>query len=182
MIENIKYICAYINKNNNKIIISYVYLTQLNGNSDIAGTTHNNIINNDNSDYVILFNTNINIHKILCYNIKEKDEIKCYKIEFKNNEFKSFDLFIDFKAPLNKNNCYFTWFYSEYLICCSGQDIISCYRLNDNYEIINKFELNIYGYNYNLTIIDNEDYASLFYINENVYSSYLHLFEYTNFE
>ena len=62
LIENINYICSHIDKNNNKIIISYVYLTQLNGNSDIAGTTHNNIINNDNSDYVILFNTNINIH------------------------------------------------------------------------------------------------------------------------
>ena len=179
LIENIKYICAYINKNNNKIIISYVYLTQLNGNSDIAGNPDNNVINNnDNSDYVILFNTNINNHKILCYKIKEKDKIKCYKIEFKNSGFNSFDLRVDFEAPLNKNNCDFTWFYSEYLICCSGQDIISCYRLNDNYEIIIKFELNIYGYNYNLTIIDNEDYASLFYINENVYSSYLHLFEY----
>ena len=102
MIENIKYICAHIDKNNYKIIISYVYLTQLRGDSDIAGDPDNNVINNnDNSDSLILFNTNINIHIILCYNIKEKDEIKCYKIVFKNDEFKSFDLYIDFKATFN---------------------------------------------------------------------------------
>ena len=50
--------------------------------------------------------------------------------------------------------------------------------MNDNYEIKNKFELYIEGQNSNLTIINNSDYASLFYINKNDYSSDLNLFEY----
>ena len=61
------------------------------------------------------------------------------KIEFVGGKFCVLDLKVDFNIPLNENNCYFTWFYSEYLICCSWRDIISCCRLNDTYEINNKF-------------------------------------------
>ena len=178
LIKDTNYICAHIN--NNKIIVSLINL-KISGNkfTDITGDTHDKVINNnDNSDYVILFNTNIYNHKILCYNIKGKNEIKCFKIEFKDKKFTGSDLDINFNVPLIENNCYFTWFYSEYLICCSGQDIISCYRLNDYYEIKNKFELNIEGQNSNLTIIDNGDYASLFYMNNNDSQSNLNLFEY----
>ena len=178
LIKHTNYICAHIN--NNKIIISLINLKIVaNKFSDITGDTYSNVINNnDNSDYVILFNTNIYNHKILCYNIKEKNEIKCFKIEFKDKKFTGSDLNINFNVSLNENNCYISRFHSEYLICCSGQDIVSCYRLNDNYEIKNKFELYIEGQNSNLTIIDNGYYASLFYNNKNDYSSDLNLFEY----
>ena len=135
LIKDTNYICAHIN--NNKIIISLINL-KISGNkfTGITGDTHDKVINNnDNSDYVILFNTNIYNHKILCYNIKGKNEIKCFKIEFKDKKFRGSDLDINFNVPLIENNCYFTWFYSEYLICCSWRDIISCCRLNDTYEI-----------------------------------------------
>ena len=60
--------------------------------SDITGDTYSNVINNnDNSDYIIIFNTNIYNHKILCYNIKEKNEIKCFKIDFKDKKFTGLD-------------------------------------------------------------------------------------------
>ena len=178
LIKDTNYICAHIN--NNKIIISLINLKIVaNKFSDITGDTYSNVINNnDNSNYVILFNTNIYNHKILCYNIKEKNEIKCFKIEFKDKKFTGSDLNINFNVSLNENNCYISRFHSEYFICCSGQDIISCYRLNDNYEIKNKFELYIEGQNSNLTIIDNGDYASLFYMNNNDSQSNLNLFEY----
>ena len=45
----------------------------MNGNSDIAGSILNNVINNnDNSDSLMLFNTKNKYNKILCYNIKGK--------------------------------------------------------------------------------------------------------------
>ena len=140
LIEDINFICTHVrNDNNHKIVISLIKLGKLNDKSDIVGYPDNNVFDNEKSDYVILFNTKNKKEKILCSKIHEKEKTNCFKIEFVGGKFCVLDLKVDFNIPLNENNCYFTWFYSEYLICCSWRDIISCCRLNDTYEINNKF-------------------------------------------
>ena len=66
------------------------------------------------------------------------------------------------------DNCYFTGFYKEYLFCCGKSNIITCLRLDKCFSLINKFDFNKDGNNKNVTILNNNnDYASLFFINEN---------------
>ena len=87
------------------------------------------------------------------------DTAKCEKIT------------IDSSLPFDDKNCIFTPFYSEYLFCCVSTNIITCYRIDYNFKIINKFSIDIYGENSNLSSINNENYASLFFLNVNNYQN-----------
>ena len=143
------------------------------------------VVDSEQTDNIIFFDTKKIEKKLLCYKRKIDTKNKCYIINviFTNNNKERFEsltrtkLNVIFEFPFNEKNCDFSWFYSEYLFCCSGNDIISCYRINDDFEIVNQFGLNINGQNSNLKIINNTNYASLFYINEED-DSETKLFEY----
>ena len=99
-----------------------------------------------------------------------KIKIDFYLISFSN-------LNIYFPFSFNENNCDFSWFLSEYLFCCSDSNIISCNRIKYDFKEIKNFNINIEGENSNLRIINNTNYASLFYINKND-NSEINLYEY----
>ena len=130
-IYDLNYLCAYI-KNNDKIEISLIILKKSSQTQDIVGR-YSYDLNNLQFDNLFLFDTKINQNKLLCSKKKDGTEIICYKIEFNNNQFSSSDLNIKFDVVSKENVCDLTWFYYEYLLCCGGENIISCYRLNNKY-------------------------------------------------
>ena len=67
----------------------------------------------------------------------------------------------------NEKKCYFSQFNSEYLFCCLIAEYIKCYRINpNNYKIIKVFNIQIIGTNSYLTIKNNSDYITIFFMNE----------------
>ena len=185
LIYNIRYICIFIS---GKILYADILLLtkdywQININ--IKNEKLYNFEGSDNTDNFIFFDTKNVENKFLCYKKQNDNNNICYiiKISFTDSSKQNFDsasvskVNVNFEFLLDEKNCDFTWFYAEYLICCSGENIISCYRLNDDFHVIDQFDLNINGQNSNLHIINNTDFASLFYINENSNSD-KKLFEY----
>ena len=174
LIYKLMYICGFYSENK----IHLVLMTLSKYNSGIYLSKEDRFIellNTENTDNLIIFDTKNFDNKILCYKKKENNRNECFIFYFyftdnskeKYDSLKRPQLDIEFDFPFNEKNCDFTWFYSEYLFCCSGENIISCYRLNDSFHVVNQFDLNITGQNSNLQIINNTDYASLFYINGN---------------
>ena len=132
----------------------------------------------------ILYDTGDDNNKLLC---AIKDKILCHILKF-DVDFHILGLYFSYTINIenifsysatllmNKDNCYFIEFNSEYLFCCANGDKISCQRKNKNLELINKFEINpqLPGNKYNLTIENNEDHAILKFINEKDKNIYLY--------
>ena len=180
LINNIDYFCLYINSNEIKSRIIKL------GNSpklDLYNKDIFRLSGSENSDNIIFFDTENIIKKIFCFRSKKYNRNECYRVDLELNsagdyiDFQRPAIGIYFDIPIKKNNCAFTWFYSEYLFCCVGDNIISCNRINDKFNEIYQFKLNIEGANSDLNIINNTDYASLYYINKNSNSD-INLFEY----
>ena len=178
LIDSVRYICAY--NSGEKVKVSIFILTKA-GNYEILKEFKTEDDNNFNkNDNILLFDTKNNEQKILCSRNMINNKTICSKLQinlYTNNiEFNS--IVIDFEVPFNINNCDLTWFSSEFLFCCMNSNIISCNRLNDeNYEIINKFKINLYGENSFLYLINNTNYVSIFYKRNNNDSS-SNLYEY----
>ena len=47
-----------------------------------------------------------------------------------------------------------TKFWSEFLLCCGVENTISCYRKNENFDLINNFTIYLEGIISNLIITD----------------------------
>ena len=76
-----------------------------------------------------------------------------------------------------EDNCNFTIFNSEYLICCGKIDIIICERRDMNLQLINLFNLTFPGKITNLTIHNyNDSFVKLLYNNKT--STDEHIYEY----
>ena len=74
----------------------------------------------------------------------------------------------DFEAEysFNEDNCNFIKYKSEFLICCKQSDNIICDRRNEQFLLINRFNLEVSGKITNLTLEEGEDYIKLIYSNE----------------
>jgi len=81
----------------------------------------------------------------------------------------------------SEKNCYFSNFNSEYLFCCGITDYIKCFRINTtDYQVIKEFNIQLHGNNSYLTIKNNIDYITLFFMNshgdgDSVYEYYIYL-------
>jgi len=175
LIYKVMYICGFFSQNKIRLLI--IYLTKYSSRINLGREEKSiELLNTENTDNLVIFDTKKIDNKILCYrkiDKNNKNECFIFYLYFTDNTKEKYSgldrpkLDIEFQFPFNEKNCDFTWFYSEYLFCCSDTNIISCYRLNDNYQTVDKFNLTINGENSNLKIINNTEYASLFYINEN---------------
>ena len=76
----------------------------------------------------------------------------------------------------NENNCNYTIFKSEYLLCCGKTDQIICERRDRNFQYIESFKIISPGKITNLTIEKNDDDSiSLFYTNKSSEEKYIYL-------
>ena len=166
LINTIEYFCFFLN--NSEIHVEILKLAYSNKKSSIDSIKGYYLGNTENADNIIFYDTKSKEKKILCFKLVNTNECYLIDIIFSRNNYYDFYRYaknIIFDIPIDKDNCAFTWFYSEYLICCSGENIISCNRINYNFVDIYKFNLIKNGLNSHLQIINNTDYASLFYLN-----------------
>ena len=174
--KDLKYVCAYG-------ISGQIKLKCLNLDIDIIKRELKDLNNIDisgfsNHENAILYDTSMDEYKILCARKRDNKNFKCSKIRinkfcyefldkkdlglsnFNNNEFTA-------SLSYQENNCNYTKFNNEYLLCCGKIDIIKCERRNMNFELINKFSINAPGKITNLTIHsnNNNEFLSLIYNN-----------------
>ena len=137
----------------------------------------------DSSKIALYDTTNIQV-KIICF-IKIQSDIICrfLHIETEDGEHIEFNFIgeesSNFSPPddFSESNCYFSEFNSEYLFYCSTLDAIYCWRINkDSYGIIRYFKIESFGQNSHLTIKSNNDFITLFYMNNN--ENGVHVYEY----
>ena len=123
-----------------------------------------------------IFSDTIDINcKILC-GLNDDNDIKCKQIYVIIKQVNlifsptitivSISDYYDYLS-FNIGNCYLTGFYSEYLFCCTSTNKITCKRLDKNFYEITTFYINIIGENSCLTIMNNINYAVLFFMNKN---------------
>ena len=121
------------------------------------------------SDKVIIYDIiRGNRYKILCTSNKEIYKVSCVviKVEPKENSIEIIEFnYYSTKFIINNDNCYLTKFMSEFLLCCGMNNKISCQRNDLYFETINNFEINLSNEVYNLTIIDNNNFVVLNYMN-----------------
>ena len=125
----------------------------------------------------ILYDTNILISKLLCG--RKKDDIskiiccilicntsqKEDGINFNLNFYDLSEINANFSSSYN--NCNYTIFNSEYLICCGNTDVIYCERRDMELKLINLFNITFYGKIKNLTLESHHDtYAELLFLYE----------------
>ena len=66
----------------------------------------------------------------------------------------------------SENSCNLTFFNLEYLFCCGTENYIRCFRINsDELVLIKKFDLKITGKNSYLSIKNNDNFVTLFFMN-----------------
>ena len=188
LVKSMHYICAYLLSNEIKIII-VKYINQ-ESEPEVMDLVPSIPLSEENSelDNLILYDTDNELYKILCATKNENRYIQCLavyiKIEVENDddsyvtEYNIFELTADYSISyFKKHRCYLTIFNSEFLLCCGGRDIISCYRnkLSD-FQIINQFTLNLIGSIESVLITDYSDHAIISYMN--VTSTDLYLYQY----
>ena len=127
----------------------------------------------------ILYDTSNLSYKILCAKSKDNNNIECLAININIQYtilFSQPTINVDFINLNNNNylyfsyiedNCNFTTFNNEYLICCGKNDIISCERRDINFNSINDFNIHLQGKNSNLTIENNGDNIEIIFSNQN---------------
>lgn len=127
-----------------------------------------------NHDNAILYVTSDENFKILSAREKNANEIECKPIEFDiYYAFSKFDINLyninnGYEATFsyNENNCIFTNYENEYLICCSITDDIICDKRDIDFNLINSFSIYSTGKITNLTLEIREDSIKLIYSNE----------------
>ena len=147
-------------------------------------------------DIIDLFDTDTENYKILCSRNKTNYEIKCFKIDIsyykqgKNSITASginvtpllnIDIFkYNVSFSYKEDNCNYTIFHSEYLLCCGKTDHIICERRDMELNLMDKFKIYSLGKITNLTIqrID-EEAVKLSYTNKssedkNIYEYYIY--------
>ena len=131
-----------------------------------------------NHDNAILYDTNLYNKKIICARKKKSNEIECASFEiYLNNNIKDnfYEILIDYNInytvyySYEKDNCNFTEFNEEYLLCCGSIDFIKCERRDmDDFYLINNFIINLEGAIRNITIQNTDrERIKLIYYNSN---------------
>ena len=173
-IEDNLYFCAF--STNNILRLKYFILNfSENKKKDIETEEYPAFIVHDN---IILYDTSNNKNKMLCAKKINNSEIECIilVISYTKNEGEISSVstkFIDIDKNEYKinfsyehDNCNYTIFNSEYLICCGKTDIIYCERRKMDLQLIDLFNITFPGKIKNLTIeSDNNKFLKLIYNN-----------------
>ena len=101
----------------------------------------------------ILYDTSDSYYKILCAKKKDINSIKCLAINIIliswnlfNNDYFTIE-FIELKNDYQllfsyqEDNCNFTIYQSEYLLCCGKKDSIFCDRKDKDLNLVNNFDI-----------------------------------------
>ena len=193
MINNAEYICAL--SFNGKISI---YLLILIAQQGISNSECNlqfisrdiPILNNHLVDN--LYDTTSLNNQVLCCRNKNNLQIECIIIEYEITQSLSLlyseytytasllysNIILSLSIESSENDdCKMTQFSSEFLFCCAGKNLIKCSRLQNNFNLLGTFILDIEGDNSFLNIVfTGSIYTTLFFINN--YSSQDKLYEY----
>ena len=97
-------------------------------------------------------------------NNQNNEAVNDFDIDFQYPESPSFSITLE-----NSNNegaCVLkNSIDNEYLLCCGDEDSIKCIRIDNNFEQLNSFSLNIEGTNSHLNFISSSEYIHLIYMN-----------------
>ena len=180
-LTNLCFICAYFNKNHNKIILDiFIHEYYLLREKIIKKIKTEKIEGINDYDNLIFYDTENDNYKILCAAKNRKDAI-CKGIYISTNygfpinlNFK--DLNSDYVISFSvKHKCYITGFNSEFLSCCGDNNMIKCYRNNkENFILIKEFSINLIGNISSVIISNNSDHAIISYINDTTKNKYLY--------
>ena len=143
---------------------------------------------------VILYDTSVSLTKILCAQKKETNYTECIAININliidqninikqsssnsDNTFEIIELKNDYNLLFSyqEDNCNFTIFNSEYLVCCGKKDYIFCDRRDMNLNLTNNFTINLKGKISNLTFENSTEYIKILYSNKN--DNEINIYEY----
>ena len=195
-IDHSFYLCVYICSNKINIHL-FAYVTEdADGNICKMTNAYSNSITDGEFTRIMTSETNKENEIFVC--AINNDKVQCYIISYSFNEYEL--EVVDEEDPLNSyytnkfnitmensqtsislrldtannNDCLMKKSLNdEYLICCGGDGIIKCARINNNLELINSFNLNIEGINTNINIISSSQYLYIIYKNNlNSFSRY----------
>ena len=108
---------------------------------------------------------------------KNSNNIKCFAIYIDLNNIywplnniiiKIIQLENDYQLlySYQEDNCNFTIYNSEYLVCCGKKDFIFCDRRDMDFNLINDFNITLQGKISNLTFENTTEYITLIYSNK----------------
>ena len=124
-----------------------------------------------------LYDTNTYNIKVICG--KKTKTIYCRFLRI-NSDLNSQTLLgkvlhFNISNDFSEKSCYVSEFNSEYLLCCGIVDLIKCFRIDKNDFNTNKvFKIAQNGDNSYLTIKSNNNYCTLFYMNNIDNSNYIY--------
>ena len=202
LIQDAIYICAFTENNNIKLkILSLIYLENgKNSPKDFKVLTTTEVDNFSNNDNVILYDTINQNYKVLCAREIINNSIKCIEIEFSItydtndltftvNYIKYYDIINSYETSYSfkEDNCNFTNYNSEYLICCGITDSIVCDIRDIDFSLLNSFSLAIEGKNRNITFEKFDGNIKLIFSNEApsgiyIYEYYIYQPKCTNYD
>ena len=169
-------IYACISSINTKIMISILAFTCQTSTKKMELLYYKEVVIFNGYQNPILYDTSNIKYKILCAT-KDINDIQCTAVYFNiiYSPTMQTDIKVNFYTlkssyqllfSFSEDNCNFTTYNSEYLICCGKKDIISCERRDINFNIINNFDINLSGKNSNLTLENNDDNIELIFSNQ----------------
>ena len=107
--------------------------------------TQDNFDSNSNSD-VVLYDTNEFSIKILCIK-KYSGNIQCKFLKIESDSTHKWngvyirDSVINFQSNyFFGNNCYLTYFKSEYFFCCGINNYIQCFKISEDTYTVNNYK------------------------------------------
>ena len=189
-VDNSLYICIFICSN--KINIEFfAYITP---DEDAQGDCQMNKIYSDtinSGSFTHLMTIDIENEILICAINDGNKEVECFIIDYLYNEYKAnitdpenegnnyfinkFNITMErsqssiLSLDLDDSNNHYCILKAsvedEYLLCCGGDNIIRCIRINKNIQKINSFDLDIEGTNTNINFISFSQYIHLFYKN-----------------
>ena len=173
------YVCAFSKLGKVKLkFLVLVYLEDANSeNLELRDMANLDISDFSNHDSAIFYNTSDSDYKIICARNKINNNIKCIAIKFDVSYSYETSLLTcnlnyyeinDYQATylFKEDNCNFTEYNSEFLICCKKSDGIICDRRNQKFLLIDRFNLELQGIITNLTLVTTEDNIKITYSNE----------------
>ena len=139
---------------------------------------------------MVLYDTEDKKYKILCSTKERNSDIVCFKIyidyKYKSNDDISVNeanvtlLNMDkynIAFSYNEENCNYTIYKSEYLLCCGKTDYIICERRDMELKLVNSFQITLPGKIRNLTLEknnDNDEAVKLSYTNSSSEDKYIY--------
>ena len=184
---NSRYVCAFsIDKKIKVINLMHIYNGINDKNLEIRNTkVMQKFTNHEDAIFYDTENSNI---KILCAKKKDINEVECIglcifslfsRINFDILEYNILNRY-QTSFSYQEDNCNFTNFNNEYLLCCGKNNYIFCSRRDMDFNLIKNFSINISGIISNLTF-ENDLKNNIKIIYSNKINDMNNIYEYFNY-